>query len=250
MNTLYVLLVFVILLQVLNLYLTNKPKQNLAPTVKDKIKPSSIIVDTCALIDGRIQDILNTGFIREHLYVPRRVIEELQFLADNGDAHKRSRARYGLDVVQKLQDTSKDQVSVLEDEYKNDTEVDEVLVRLAKKHNAMLYTTDYNLNKVAKIYGVLVLNVNELMHAIRPIRLPGEFVTVKIVQKGETSSQGVGYLEDGTMAVIENAARKIGQMVTAEVERMLQTEAGKMIFARLKNNKNSNISRYKRPKQK
>lgn len=192
----------------------------------------TIILDTCALIDGRIQDLVKSGFVAQQLYIPQRVIEELQFLADHGDAHKRSRARFGLDVAQTLQELAPSKVTLISGDFK-DKQVDDVLVLLAKRYNAALYTTDYNLNKVARIHGVNVLNVNELAHAIRPILLPGEKVTVKIVQKGESRTQGVGYLEDGTMAVIEGAAQLVGQQVSASIDRMLQTEAGKMVFARM-----------------
>lgn len=231
----YILFIIIIVLQVITasaVYVYGRKDSSGKPAVKKG--GETIIVDTCALIDGRIQDLINAGFITGQLYIPRRVIEELQYLADYGDAHKRSRARFGLDVVQNLQEATSEQVSVLESDQSKDIEVDELLVQLAQKHGASLYTTDYNLNKVARIHGVSVLNVNELAHALRPIHLPGESVTVKIVQKGESSSQGVGYLEDGTMTVVEGASNRIGQHVTGEVERMLQTEAGKMMFARIR----------------
>lgn len=230
----YILLAGTLALQATTLYMValrhkRRPEESPARSTGS----GAVIVDTCALIDGRIRDLLDAGFITQQLYIPSRVVQELQYLADHGDAHKRSRARFGLDVVQKLQEASHDQVSVIEDSEGSDEQVDDVLVSLALEHDASLYTTDYNLNKVARIHGVPVLNVNELAHALRPIHLPGESVTVKIVQKGEAHSQGVGYLEDGTMTVVEGAAQRIGQHVTAEVERMLQTEAGKMVFARM-----------------
>lgn len=248
---LYILLIAVLLLQAGTLFFISK-KQHGSTNIKQSVKKGSdtIIVDTCALIDGRIQDLLNAGFITGQLYIPRRVIEELQYLADYGDAHKRSRARYGLDVVQNLQEKSKQQVSVLEDNSDSSQEVDDVLIELAQKYEASLYTTDYNLNKVARIRDVQVLNVNELAHALRPIYLPGESVTVKIVQKGEGASQGVGYLEDGTMTVMENASGRIGQHVTGEVERMLQTEAGKMMFARAPRKNHTGNSQNKQQRNK
>lgn len=230
----YVFFTAVLLVQLVTLAVLLRGR---LPTVFEPVaapgkNTDTIIVDTCALIDGRIQDLLSAGFITGQLYIPRRVIEELQYLADHGDAHKRSRARFGLDVVQRLQDTAKSQVAVLERGQDSEAEVDDLLISLTKTYQASLYTTDYNLNKVARIHDVSVLNVNELAQALRPIHLPGESVTVKIVQKGEGPAQGVGYLEDGTMTVVENAANRIGQQITGEVERMLQTEAGKMIFAR------------------
>lgn len=229
-------LLAVIILQVATLTVVYRRKPaTMSPVSQENTAKTAIILDTCALIDGRIRDLLDAGFITQKLYIPQRVIEELQYLADNGDAHKRSRARFGLDVVQGLQDAANERVAVIESTKADtaDLEVDELLVQLALEHSASLYTTDYNLNKVARIRGVTVLNVNELAHAIRPVHLPGEQISVKIVQKGESASQGVGYLEDGTMTVVEGAAQRIGAHVTAEVERMLQTEAGKMVFARL-----------------
>lgn len=224
---LYSLLVASLGLQAATL-VSNRKKR---PAVK--VDPvGAIILDTCALIDGRIQDVMKAGFISEQLFIPQRVVEELQFLADHGDAHKRSRARFGLDVAQNLQDFAPNKVTIIEGEYPHKP-VDDVLILLAKEYGAALYTTDYNLNKVARLHGVNVLNINELAHAIRPILLPGENVTVKIVQKGESRTQGVGYLEDGTMAVIEGAAQLVGTQVSASIDRMLQTEAGKMVFARI-----------------
>lgn len=230
---LYVLLAIIGILQVATfLTVRNQKKSKIGSDTKVPAPHKMIILDTCALIDGRIRDLVKAGFIVQRLGVPKRVIEELQFLADHGDTHKRSRARFGLDVVQTLQDNNDEQVVIIEGG-SEDAPVDDVLVTLALEHDAALYTTDYNLNKVARIRGVLVLNVNELAHALRPIYLPGDTVTVKIVQKGEGSSQGVGYLEDGTMTVVDGASGRIGVEVTAHVERMLQTEAGKMVFATL-----------------
>ncbi len=196
----------------------------------------SVVLDTCALIDGRVKELVRTGFIDAQLIIPQRVIDELQYLADHGDAHKRSRARFGLDVVQEIQAVASTDVLILHDNLDRRLETDTALIDIAKKQGSQLYTTDYNLNKVARIKGVSVLNVNELAHALRPLRLPGETIEVKVVQKGASNAQGVGYLEDGTMAVIENTAHKIGQRVTARVDRMLQTEAGKMVFAKLEGN--------------
>lgn len=196
---------------------------------------SSVVLDTCALIDGRVKELVTTGFIDAQLIIPQRVIDELQYLADHGDAHKRSRARFGLDVVQDIQAIATTDVIILHDNLDRSMETDTALIDIAHKQGAQLYTTDYNLNKVARIKGVNVLNVNELAHALRPLRLPGETIEVKIVQKGASNAQGVGYLEDGTMVVIENTSRRIGQKVIARVDRMLQTEAGKMVFAKLEN---------------
>lgn len=210
--------------------LTLRSKSNQPPRLKNDRKQEAIVIDTCALIDGRVRDLVRAGFITQQIFVSKRVLDELQYMADHGDAYKRSRARYGLDIAKQLREEAAGQVEIVE-EVSGAREVDEGLIDLALTHDAALYTTDYNLNKVARIRGVRVMNVNELAHALRPVFLPGESVTLKIVQKGEAANQGVGYLEDGTMAVIEGAASRIGAMVTARVERMLQTEAGKMVFA-------------------
>ena len=190
-----------------------------------------MIMDTCALIDGRIIDIAKSGFVTQNLVIPQFVIAELQYLADNGDSHKRERARFGLDVIRDLQDMRRVNVMIAREQFPNIKEVDDKLIALAKQYGAMLYTTDYNLNKVAQIEGVHVLNVNELAQALRPHRLPGEKLEIKITQVGQDKTQGVGYLEDGTMVVVEKAGNKIGQRVSVEFSRILQTQAGKMMFA-------------------
>jgi uncharacterized protein YacL len=190
-----------------------------------------MILDTCALIDGRIIPIAKAGFVPEKLIIPQFVIAELQYLADTGDSQKRERARFGLDVIRDLQDMRRVVVVLAREQFKNIREVDDKLIALAKQYHAMLYTTDYNLNKVAQIEGVTVLNVNELAQALRPPRLPGERVEIKITQIGQDKTQGVGYLEDGTMVVVEHAAKLLGQRVRVEFSRILQTQAGKMMFA-------------------
>jgi rRNA-processing protein FCF1 len=194
-------------------------------------RQQAIILDTCALIDGRIIDIAKAGFVPRSIIIPQFVIAELQFLADRGDSHKRERARYGLDVIRSLQDMRQDDVEIAREQFADIKEVDDKLIALAKQYGAMLYTTDFNLNKVAQIEGVHVLNVNELAQALRPHRLPGERVELKITQTGQDKSQGVGYLDDGTMVVVEKAGNKIGQRIQVEFSRILQTQAGKMMFA-------------------
>lgn len=191
-----------------------------------------VVLDSCALIDGRILDIANAGFTPSQIIIPRFVINELQLLADGSDSHKRERARFGLDVVQALQKSANCDVIVYKDEISKSMPTDDRLVITAKKLSADLCTIDYNLNKVAAIEGVRVLNVNELANAIRPVALPGEKKRIKIVQKGSNKDQGVGYLEDGTMVVVEGASRSIGKHVDVEVSRFIQTDAGKMLFAR------------------
>lgn len=195
-----------------------------------KIK-NQMVVDTSGLIDGRIVDIVGSGFVPQRLIVPQFVVAELQFLADQGDAYKRERARYGLDVVRRLQDMRQTDVVIKPGMARGIKEVDDKLVALAKKTGAMLYTTDFNLNQVAQIEGVRVLNVNELAQGLRAMHLPGEKADIKVTQIGQDRTQGVGYLEDGTMVVVEQAAKMLNQVVHVEFTRMLQTQAGKMMFA-------------------
>jgi len=201
--------------------------------MRGRRKPHKIILDTCALIDGRITELANSGFVPEELVVPEFIIHELQLLADGSDSQKRERARYGLDIVQELQDSKNCTVIIDRSVIAEKHATDDKLIALAKKLHVPLYTTDYNLNKVAEIEGIKVLNVNELAQKLRTSVLPGERKSVKIVQKGSSHKQGVGYLDDGTMLVIEDAANQIGKTVTAEVTRIHQTVAGKMLFGDL-----------------
>ncbi len=195
-----------------------------------------IILDSCALIDGRIIELVNAGFIHSRLIVPRFILKELQLLADGNDSQKRERARFGLDVAKQLQDNKNCTLSISTQDFPHVRTTDDKLVQLAKKLPADLYTTDYNLNKVATVEGVKVLNINELALSMRPQILPGENKRVKIVQKGSGRGQGVGYLDDGTMVVVENAVKLIGKTVEVEVARYHQTESGKMLFANLVKN--------------
>jgi uncharacterized protein YacL len=192
----------------------------------------AIVTDTSALIDGRIVEIAKVGFLAQQIVVPQFVIDELQLLADGNDTHKRERARFGLDMVQALQTETDIDVVLSKDNIAHVKTTDAKLVAYAKKYSTDLCTTDYNLNKVATIEGIRVLNVNELANAMRPVALPGETKEVKIVQKGSNKNQGVGYLEDGSMVVIEDAARSIGKKVTVQISRYIQTDAGKMLFGR------------------
>lgn len=197
-------------------------------------RPHSVILDSCALIDGRIAEIVRTGFMHSELIIPQFILSELQLLADGSDSHKRERARYGLDIAHELQDSAPMKVVIDRTLLPGAETNDDKLIALAKKLGAQLYTTDYNLAKVAAVEGVQVLNVNELSHSLRPITLPGETLKIKIVQKGSNREQGVGYLEDGTMIVIEGGARYVGREVPVSVTRMHQTVAGKMVFGQVK----------------
>ena len=195
-------------------------------------KKNMIFVDTSVLIDGRIVAVAESGFIGDTLAIPRSVIGELQFLADNADPDKRSRARHGLDVVKELQSLETVDVLLFQDGSKAEEGVDERLLKLAKKHGGSICTIDYNLNKVAVVEGIAVCNVNELAKNLRMAYLPGEKIMIELVQKGQDAHQGVGYLPDGTMVVVEQASGHIGQSVEIEFIRSLQTAAGKMMFAK------------------
>lgn len=188
-----------------------------------------VVLDTCSLIDGRIVEIARAGFVPSQLIIPRSVVRELQFLADQADPMKRERARFGLDVINELQQLKDIDVRIVAHSSKE--LVDDQLLSIAKQYGAQLYTTDYNLNKVAQVEGVSVLNVNELAQAIRSQFLPGEKATIKLVQAGQGPRQAVGYLEDGTMVVVEDAKQLVGRQVEVEFTRVLQTQAGKMMFA-------------------
>lgn len=210
----------------------------LAIAVIYKIKPINVaksgakatVLDSCALIDGRIVELVRAGFISNNLIVPEFIVAELQLLADGSDSHKRERARFGLEVVRQLQ--AEPGVNLTINKIKIDEPTtDDKLVTLAKKIQADLYTTDFNLNQVANIKGVRVLNINELSQAMRPVALPGEGFEVKIIQGGSNKDQGVGYMEDGTMVVVDNAKRDIGKSIKVKITRTHQTVAGKMLFA-------------------
>lgn len=202
------------------------------PKTTINAKDRAILVDTSVLMDGRITLLAASGFIGGTLVIPRSVVGELQFLADHADSEKRMRARRGLDIVSELQQMDAVAVELLQDGSKADEGVDERLLTLAKHHKAAICTLDYNLNKVAVVEGIQVLNINELAQALRMAHLPGEAMTIDLVQKGQEAHQGVGYLLDGTMVVVEHANKLIGQSVRVEVVRSLQTNAGKMMFAR------------------
>lgn len=195
-----------------------------------------IILDSCALIDGRVVPIVTGGFVADELIIPQFIINELQMLADGSDSHKRERARFGLDIANQLQDTAPVKVTIDRTVFEGTSAIDDKLVLLAKKLRAQLYTTDYNLGKVAAVEGVKVLNVNELAQNLRPITLPGETLKIKIIQKGSNRDQGVGYLDDGTMIVVDGGARFVSKTVPVTVTRMHQTVAGKMVFGQVRLN--------------
>lgn len=190
---------------------------------------TGMLLDTSVIIDGRILDVAKTGFVYEDLMVPKFILEELQNIADSEEPMRRAKGRRGLEVLNNLKKKTK--VRVIDKDFEKITEVDAKLVKLAKKEGYKLLTTDYNLNKVAKIQGVEVLNLNELANSLKPYVLPGEDLEIKIVQSGKEKNQGVGYLSDGTMVVVEGGDKLIGSTVLTEVKRIFQTDAGKMFFA-------------------
>lgn len=192
-----------------------------------------VFIDTSVLIDGRIQAVAETGFVQGEFFIPRSVIAELQYMADNADGDKRARARHGLDVASALQASRDADVKLHHDSRSTKDGVDNQLLALAKKYNGAICTIDYNLNKVAQVEGIRVLNINELARQLRAEYLPGEKTSVHVLQKGNDAHQGVGYLNDGTMVVIEQASGSIGKNVDIEVIRSIQTDAGRMIFAKL-----------------
>lgn len=202
---------------------------------KKEIKP--IFVDTSVLIDGRIIAVAQSGFVSGLLSIPRSVIGELQFLADHADSEKRSRARHGLDIVAELQNMPNVKVEIFQDGSRAEEGVDERLLNLAKKYHGSICTIDYNLNKVAQVENINVLNVNDLAMSLRMAYLPGEKMLLELTQKGQDSHQAVGHLTDGTMVVVEHASSRIGQTAEIEFIRSLQTAAGKMMFAKLVDNK-------------
>ncbi len=224
-------------------YLVAKTAKSSAP----RRQKNAVLLDTSVLIDGRIVAIAKTGFMRDTLIVPRSVVGELQFLADAADHDKRARARYGLDVVAELQALPGVDIEILQDGSKADEGVDERLLTLAKKHSAAICTLDYNLNKVALVEDIAILNVNELAQSLRMAHLPGEKVHIELVQKGQDQHQAVGYLPDGTMVVVEHAFKQMGQTVEVEIIRSLQTAAGRMMFARQLAGKEHTPSTRKRP---
>src|SRR5580692_2947305 len=190
------------------------------------------ILDTSVIIDGRIADIVETGFMDGTLVIPQFVLRELQLVADSADSLKRNRGRRGLDVLQRIQKMTQLNVQIFEDDFPAVPEVDMKLIELAKVYNCKIVTNDFNLNKVAQLHGVEVLNINELANALKPVVLPGETMRVFILKEGKEYNQGVAYLDDGTMVVVDNARKMISKTIDVAVTSVLQTTAGKMIFGR------------------
>lgn len=199
-----------------------------------KFQPEPKILDTSAIIDGRIVDICRSGFIEGEFIIPSFVLEELRHIADSSDSLKRNRGRRGLDVLNILQKELEYPVRIENAELPEGSEVDSELLKMAKRLKCKVVTVDYNLNKVAAIQQVVVLNMNELANAVKPIALPGEEMTVQVIKDGKENGQGIGYLDDGTMIVVDGGRRFIGESVNVMVTSVLQTAAGRMIFAKPK----------------
>ena len=199
---------------------------------ESKSQSTHKILDTSVIIDGRIADIAETGFLEGVLVIPQFVLHELQMVADSQDSMKRTRGRRGLDVLQRIQKMTQVNVQIAEEDFPQVREVDMKLIELAKLYNCKIVTNDFNLNKVAQVRGVEVLNINELTNSLKPVVLPGELMRVFILKEGKEYNQGVAYLDDGTMVVVDNARRMISKTVDISVTSVLQTTAGKMIFGK------------------
>jgi uncharacterized protein YacL len=199
---------------------------------EETVRSSFKVLDTSVIIDGRIADIGETGFLEGTLVIPQFVLRELQLVADSSDSMKRNRGRRGLDVLQRIQKMAQLHIEIIEDDFPNVREVDLKLIELAKVYSCKIVTNDFNLNKVAQLHGVEVLNINELANALKPIVLPGETMRVFVLKEGKEYNQGVAYLDDGTMVVVDNAKKMISRTIDITVTSVLQTTAGKMIFGR------------------
>jgi uncharacterized protein YacL len=203
------------------------------PVVKAEAKadePTPVLLDSSVIIDGRIADISQTGFIMGPMLIPRFVLNEVQYIADSADSLRRNRGRRGLDMLNKLQRESAVPVVITDMDIKSVRQVDDKLVQLAKQLHCPIVTNDFNLNQVAQLQGVKVLNINALANAVKVLVLPGEAIRVQVIDEGKELGQGVGYLDDGTMVVVENGLRYINREIDVQVTKVLQTNAGRMIF--------------------
>ncbi len=212
------------------------------PSVTSQSGSSVKILDTSVIIDGRFADICDTGFIEGTLIVPRFVLEELQGIADSSDSVKRSRGRHGLETLNRLKNTTGILIEITDMDFPRIKGVDAKLVAAAKQLDGVVVTNDYNLNKVAELQGVKVLNVNDLANALKPLVLPGESMVVKAIKEGREPGQGVAYLDDGTMVIVDNGLRYLKQNVEVTVTSVLQTTAGRMIFSKVKEESSENGS--------
>lgn len=229
------------LLSFLHLPKFNREKANKTDIT---VPNNSNILDTSVIIDGRIADICKSGFIEGQLIIPNFVLEELRHIADSSDLLKRNRGRRGLDILNKIRKELNIKVFIDEQDFEEISEVDSKLVKLAQVRGAKVLTNDYNLNKIAELQGVTVLNINELANAVKPVVLPGEEMIVQVIKDGKENAQGVAYLDDGTMIVVDNGKRYMGQTISVLVTSVLQTAAGRMIFAKPKNDRKTGTSHY------
>lgn len=197
------------------------------------VGPVGKLLDTSSIIDGRIAELCATGFLEGPLLVPVFVLEELQLIADSSDLLKRTKGRRGLDILKQMQEDRHVQVDIISDDFEDAQGVDSKLIRLGRQLGAKVITNDYNLNKVAELQGVIVLNINDLANAMKPARVPGEEMNVLIVKAGKEENQGIAYLDDGTMIVVENGEKYIGMNIPVTVTSVLQTSAGRMIFVKV-----------------
>lgn len=208
-------------------------KQSKDKAVKKDVGPVGKLLDTSSIIDGRIAELCATGFLEGPLLVPVFVLEELQLIADSSDLLKRTKGRRGLDILKQMQEDRHVQVDIISDDFEDAQGVDSKLIRLGRQLGAKVITNDYNLNKVAELQGVIVLNINDLANAMKPARVPGEKMNVLIVKAGKEENQGIAYLDDGTMIVVENGEKYIGMNIPVTVTSVLQTSAGRMIFVKV-----------------
>ncbi len=220
--------------ELLNLFTNRMSKKKSGEEESDKASRSLKILDTSVIIDGRIADICQTGFLEGTIVIPQFVLEELQHIADSSDVLKRNRGRRGLDILNRIQKELSIKVEIYEGDFEEISEVDSKLVKLAKLTNGILVTNDFNLNKVCELQKVSVLNINDLANAVKPVVLPGEELTVQVIKDGKEYHQGVAYLDDGTMIVVEEGREYIGKRIDVLVTSVLQTSAGRMIFAKPK----------------
>jgi uncharacterized protein YacL len=207
------------------------PAARASGLIEGRTQEAGVLLDTSVIIDGRIMDIAQTGFLRDRILVPHFVLAELQYIADSSDALRRNRGRRGLEVLNTLQKESLVNIQFIDDDIPELTEVDMKLIKLARKRNLAIMTNDYNLNRVAQLEGVAVLNLNNLANALKPVVIPGEEMNVQVIKEGKEQNQGIAYLDDGTMIVVENGRRYINQTIGVVVTSVLQTAAGRMIFA-------------------
>lgn len=201
---------------------------------KHRFESDPKILDTSVIIDGRIAEVFEVGFIEGEVVVPVFVLVELQHIADSQDSLRRQKGRRGLDIIQQIKQNERIHLTISDTDYEDISEVDSKLIRMAKETSGTVVTTDYNLNKLASVQGVRVLNINELANAMKPVVIPGEEMTITVIKDGKEYNQGLAYLDDGTMIVVENGKRHIGSTIEVLVTSILQTSAGKMIFAKPK----------------